>query len=230
MTEHTEQKLLDFMPQPRWWHRYVSWLLYLANSDAPTWKNYRYAFYGLKDLILNSRAIECGVDWQRFTKPCWSCDGTGYFTHWSGDKELCNRCYASGVYSVYYVKLYRLSFGGRVFHKPGDSQNEKPDNDVEIIDGRIKHRRQGWRAVLAFVVLLAVFDRGKLWMLTRHWSWSRASKVARWFWRKTPCRCYKCRCLMLRMDAGSSITERTDNGVKRIGLLCYRCADDEVPF
>ena len=154
------QKLLAFMPQPKWWHRSVSWLLWLANSDAQNWRQHRFAFYSLKDQILEDHAVEDGLDWQRFEKDCWGCYGTGYYTHYSGDKDICHRCYGSGVYATYYVKLHRLRFGGRVFHRPGESQNHAPEtDDREVIAGRIRHKRKGWPSVVAFAVLLVMFNR-----------------------------------------------------------------------
>ena len=214
------------MPHPKRWHKPISWLLWLANSDAPNWFHHRHSFYALKDKILSHQAAEVGLDWQRITKDCWGCYGTGYYTHYSGDKDICYRCYGSGVYATYYVKLHRLAFGGRVFHRPGESQSHEPETSREVIHGRIRHKSKGWRAVAAFVVLLAIFDRPKLRRLSRMVAterWRRISnKVKRWL----PIRCHACKCLMIRKDAQATLS---GYGGKMLGVLCCRCSD-EVPF
>ena len=213
------------MPQPKRWHKPISWLMWLANSDAPNWFQHRYEFYGLKDKILTAYAVDDGADWQRITKDCWGCYGTGYYTHYSGDKDICYRCYGSGVYATYFVKLHRLRFGGRVFHRPGESQSEAPETEREIIAGRIRHKPKGWKAKLAFAALLVMFDRRKFWRLIKYFAAERRRKITykikRWF----PVRCHTCKCLMLRKDAQSTLT----TGYRTIGVLCGRCSE-EVPF
>ena len=221
------QKTLEFIPQPRWWHRPVSYLLWLANSDAPDWRANRLPFYALKSRLLEKHAEPDSCDWQRIIHECWSCFGTGLYTHYSGNQDTCHKCRGSGEYRRSYIRLYRWKFGGRVFHVPGQRQGFRPDYvDInDVIPGRIHHQRQGWRAVLAYWILLALFDRKQL-----RWTCRRSTKnVFVWIHRKVamqlPTRCCECGRWMIRKHASAVLTGHRGT----IGVLCAGC-NKGVPF
>lgn len=120
--------------------RLIGTLLHLANANPPFLA--REEFYCLKTRLLRRYGQRAGMDIQHLVDQCWSCSGTGTFTHASGDKEGCWKCNGSGVYRQRWVKLERWTLGGRVFHVPVCETTEVRVHAAwEVtIEGRIQHR------------------------------------------------------------------------------------------
>lgn len=149
-------------------------------NSAGAWV-YRYAFYQLKNTILEKYGHEADYDLQHIEKKCHSCDGKG--NHPRGQCYRCN----SGVYQRKKVVLKRWILNGCVFHKPvGELDSGKlkifngyyeseysgceyPSFKYEQFNGRIineirgiiKHEPMPLSATWAFYYLLWNYDRDK---------------------------------------------------------------------
>ena len=186
-----------FIPSPRWWHRPVARLLWLANSDAGRWDDAdRYGFYRLKSRFLQTHAQEDGVDWQELKHHCWSCDGTGTWGYWrDGGGDWCWKCNGTGVHAVWYVRLQRYRLDRYTFHVPGERLT-RADYEARIpvgggavvLVGKLPHTHIGRRAVASYWLLCLLFDRRQSWRLIRSVLADIESHIRRWL----PRRCYDC--------------------------------------
>lgn len=135
---------------------FLSKLLWLANSRPPHLA--RSEFYAVKDIILRRFGDRVGHDWQEIVHECYGCDGTGIYTYLEGDSTECRRCFGSGVYRRFWVRLERWQLAGRTFHRPVERTANCPDEPVTIV-GRIEHKRVGRAGDEACLWLALVFDR-----------------------------------------------------------------------
>lgn len=141
-------------------------LLGAANSD-PSFD--RESFYDLKDRILERYAKPDGLDYQKISKDCWGCGGTGEY--W--DSEPCFKCGGDGVYEVVMVRLLRYKLGGRVFHKPDWRVAVRSVSPTMY--GLVCHKRKR-TCRLAGITLARIFDRHL------YWKWLGAAPDSRFGW------------------------------------------------
>ncbi len=165
-------------------------LLHIANS-SPLDKE---RFYAMKSRILHRFASKDGTDLQELPgKPCWSCDGTGIFTHiYSGDEDECHKCYGDGWFKrPCYVTLQRWRMGRFVFHEPIDRCWGRPPvglKQTKTIKGYVEHRRYSYRQVRWATLLLALCFDWPLASLT----WNDIYRCW-WIVRMTTRRCIDCK-------------------------------------
>lgn len=169
-------------------------ILAAANSN-PENKEW---LYGIKDRILKRFGTLVAWDQQHIIKECWSCkDGvfSGYDNGFSWvpmPKQMCLKCYGTGVFDQFWVLLEVWHLGGYEFHRPVERvrkleyfsfKNSTPTFPGEIrnyIEGYIKHDPHP-RAML---VLVWMFTPGRtVKTLIR----TRVNRV-RWRWRRIKAR------------------------------------------
>jgi hypothetical protein len=197
-------------------------LLHIANTAPAD----RERFYAMKDRILK-RFGRCGdLVLQAIPgKDCWTCDGTGLFEHYSGDKEYCQRCCGTGWFKhPVYVTLEEWTIAKYKFLRPIQRSPRVPTWFQELLDsgnetapsieGYVTHTFYPHRKIRRATLLLSVvFDRSlfsvELGDEFRSWAIVQA-------WRR---RCWDCKCHMWWSRAG----------------ICSRCTEkrravEEAPF
>jgi hypothetical protein len=138
--------------------KYFQDLFFVCNSG--TYPEKEYYFYPLKDKLLRTHGKPDGYDLQIIHHRCWSCEGTGIYTHWDGDEEECDACEGTGIYRTVRVILARYILGQSVYHIPGkDYDLQDKSAPKNIIDGFIVHDDVDRDAVLrALKILLFRYD------------------------------------------------------------------------
>ena len=151
-------------PCPRWIVR----LLKSANSDPPGY-SFKYAFYRIKDQLIEKHGVRDGVDYQLITHSCNRCDGTGNWGYWRDDGgEGCRKCIGTGVFKKFVVPLQRWKVGSECFHRPGERLEAPSDEQIEQcnIVGTIKHKPCP-RSLDSFLWLALIFDKKLFWRAMR---------------------------------------------------------------
>lgn len=195
----------------------LSRLLHIANTE-PGWIN-RKQFYTMKTRLLERYGTADGHDIQHILgKACFRCD-----YHYSGDKDVCWKCYGTGWFKCpKWVTLKRTRLGRYTFHTPTDVSYKKPEPDTTRIEGYVTHNHYSSRKVVtAHLILCLLFERSLFWWALLRWSdhmpgWRRAKHIfgrcvfckrRRWRWKK--CRCRLC---------------------ERLAEVEYQKLSDEAPF
>lgn len=142
--------------------RFLSWLLWLANSDMGSCGN-RERAYAIKERILRRWARLVGDDFQYIKRECYGCDGTGEYSSF----EECHRCNGTGIYDTKWIRLERWDLGGRIFHRPtGRIMSRDVPDGANIIRGVIRHESvDSIVANEALLWLAFIFDLGLWWHL-----------------------------------------------------------------
>lgn len=133
--------------------KYFQDLFFVCNSGAYPEKEYY--FYPLKDKLLRKYGKPDGYDLQVIHHRCWSCEGTGIYTHWDGDEEECEACEGTGIYRTVRVILARYILGQSVYHIPSKDYNLRDKSAPKnIIDAFIVHDDVDREAVLRVLKIL----------------------------------------------------------------------------
>lgn len=167
----------------------IARLLHICNTNPWCLNHDKETFYALKQRLLEKHGVPDGYDVQKIEgKPCWSCDGSGTFYHYSGPPEMCFKCYGSGWFKhPVWVTLKRYRFGRYVFHTPEDRSYQKPDPDVTNIIGYVRHADYSWRTVQwAAISLTLLCERRFFWPLL----WDELRRI--WIVRVSLRRCIDC--------------------------------------
>lgn len=154
---------------PKW----VADYFYLANSGIYSGKQ---SFYSdVKPVILEKFAIFDGYDQQIIKKQCWSCNGTGIYTHTTyhypgGNKtERTEPCYSciKGIYSTREFFLKRYILNEMVYHIPCDfAPLVGPIKNK--VHGIIKHEAvDSQKAYRAYIILLFLYNKTKFYYMVK---------------------------------------------------------------
>lgn len=136
--------------------------LHISNSNPI----HKFAFYEMKEKILDKYGIKLGIEYQEFTRDCFTCNGSGLYTGYSYPDGFeyhvpCNKCDGSGIYDFYYVELFKYKLGNYYFHIPGQKlyylTEEQNKNNPKIIKGYIKHNNYSKRLKKFYSFILAIF-------------------------------------------------------------------------
>ncbi len=157
---------------PRW----VAEYFHIANSGIYSGKQ---SFYSnVKSVILEKFGIFDGYDQQIIKKQCWSCNGTGIYTHTTyhypeGNKtqrkEPCYSC-IKGIYSTRQFFLKRYLLNEKLYHIPCDFEPiiVTPDLIKNSIDGIIKHETvDSQKSHRAYIILLFLYNKTKFYYMVK---------------------------------------------------------------
>lgn len=146
----------------------LSWLLHHANRldhSNPFDPLGKQRFYTIKNQILKKYGTNQGYDVQFIEgKICFSCSGTGIYTHytWNGsEKEPCYNCYNGWFKRPTWNILARVKFGKYTFHQPYERVYIAPTISNPIIEGYIDHTKSRF-SLIASMVLFLIYEKGFL--------------------------------------------------------------------
>lgn len=128
-------------------------LLHVANSSPPHTR--REKFYALKDRLLKRYAARDGYEIQEIKKECW-----GYLGSNGCDRSEGCRCYGSGFFDHFFVRLEVYRWRGYKFHRPVERRC-RPTVAPHIV-GYIEHRDHGKWANEAVLWLCLLAGEWKL--------------------------------------------------------------------
>lgn len=194
----------------------IAKILHVCNT-APDCFGSKEDFYALKSRLLGRYGAPDGYDVQKISgKECWSCNGTGVFTHMSGTRDTCFKCYGSGWHKhPVWVTLKRYRWGRYVFHTPEDRSYKEPQPDVTNIHGYIRHPHYSWRKTRWAAIALAL-------LCERKFFWPLFVEEMQRLWVVRVCRrrCIDCECH----------TWSTSWRCRDCEKACKRAGVEEIPF
>lgn len=167
-------------------------LLHVANSRPPHTR--REEFYALKDRLLKRYAVRDGYHIQEIKKECW-----GYLDTNGCDRSEGCRCYGSGFYDHFFVRLEVYRWRGYEFHRPVERRC-RPTAAPDIV-GYIEHRDRGkwpnesvlWLCLLSGEWKLLRQLAGSCWTTAPWWMIGlQIQRLTFWLRQHRPQRCCGC--------------------------------------
>jgi hypothetical protein len=161
--------------------RIISWLIHHANRLG---KN-QY-FYNIKNKILSKYANHICYDTQFIEgKKCYSCSGAGIHHYYDCKGEIYDTAFCWYCHNGWYKRpvwniLEKVQFGKYVFHQPYKRIYDKPENNIQIINGYIEHEPSKYSKI-ALIILFILYEKGyaKRWYKETGNGWRLY-----WYWPK----------------------------------------------